>query len=125
MHFLIDSSLPRGTGAVVRRAGHQASDVRDLGLGSAADELVAQRARDDGLALITADFDFADIRFYPPQDFSGIVVIDRPDNASVAEVLEMVASFLDVPVVLAGLPGRLAIVDRRRIRLRPALSARP
>jgi len=125
MHFLIDASLPRSTADLVRRAGHEATDVRDIGLGPAADQQVARHARASGHALISADFDFGDIRLYLPQDYQGIVVIESPEDATVAEVLQIIARLLGEPDVLAALPGRLAIVDRHRIRLRPAMGVQP
>jgi len=125
MEFLIDASLPRSTADVVRRHGHGPTDVRDIGLGAAPDDQVARQARSNGQALLTADFDFGDIRDYPPQDYHGIVVIDRPENAKIAEVIELVAWLFAAAAVIAALPGRLAIVDRRRIRLRPAVEGAP
>ena len=32
MHFLIDASLPRSAGTVLRQLGHEATDVRDVGM---------------------------------------------------------------------------------------------
>jgi hypothetical protein len=37
--FLIDASLPRPTTALVTSNGHLATDVRDIGMGSAPDQL--------------------------------------------------------------------------------------
>jgi predicted nuclease of predicted toxin-antitoxin system len=125
MDFLIDASLPRSAADVVRRHGHGPTDVRDIGLGSAPDDQVAQHARANRQALLTADFDFADIRHYSPQDYHGIAVIHRPENAKIAEVLELVERLFAEAEVVAALPGRLAIVDRRRIRLRPAVPGQP
>jgi hypothetical protein len=35
--FLVDASLPRSTGDLIRQHGHQATDVRDTVLGTASD----------------------------------------------------------------------------------------
>jgi hypothetical protein len=121
MHFLIDASLPRSTAALLRQRGHDATDVRDVGPALALDPAIAAYAKANQFALITADFDFADVRAYPPADYAGIVVIDRPQGATVSAVLAPIERLLDAPDVLAALPGRLAIVDVLRIRLRPAL----
>ena len=121
MRFLVDASLPRRTSDPIRRHGHEALDVRDVGPSLALDPAVASYARTHGYILLTGDFDFADIRLYPPADFPGIAVIDRPEDSSIAEVLALVGRLLDAPGVVDGLPGRLAIVDSRRIRLRPSL----
>jgi predicted nuclease of predicted toxin-antitoxin system len=62
MHFLIDASLPRSAAVALRQLGHDAVDVRDIGLRSATDDLIAAYARNNRQTLITRDFDFADIR---------------------------------------------------------------
>ena len=86
----------------------------------APDAQIAQYAKTHQLTLLTADFDFADIRVYPPGDYFGIAVIDRPENATIAQVNALIERLIDDPQTLGLLPGRLAIVDTRRIRLRPA-----
>jgi len=120
MEFLIDADLPRPTAEVIRLNGHQARDVRDVGLGSAPDEDIAAYAKANGLCLITGDFDFADIRYYPPEDYAGLVVLGLPDNANRGFILRLVAAFLNHSEIISQLPGRLAIVEPGRIRLRPA-----
>ncbi|HZL35553.1 MAG TPA: DUF5615 family PIN-like protein [Tepidisphaeraceae bacterium] len=121
MRFLVDASLPRLCAALMRRHGHDADDVRDIGLRCAADPVIARHAKENRVSLVSADFDFADIRVYPPSEYHGIVVINRPPNANVAEVLAMLDGLLGKPAILAALPGRLAIVDAKRIRLQPPL----
>jgi predicted nuclease of predicted toxin-antitoxin system len=101
--------------------GHIARDVRDVGLNTASDSQIAQHARGENLTIITADFDFADVRIYPPENYSGIVVIDRPPSATVSQILDMVQQLLDQTDLQSELPGRLAIVSPKRVRLRPAL----
>jgi predicted nuclease of predicted toxin-antitoxin system len=76
VHFLIDASMPRSTASVIRSRGHQATDVRDIGLGSAPDPDIAAHAQVQQLSLLSRDFDFADVRNYPPDQYAGIVVID-------------------------------------------------
>jgi predicted nuclease of predicted toxin-antitoxin system len=120
VHFLVDASLPRGTGPHIQSLGHNATDVRDIGLGGAPDADVARHAQAQGLCLISRDFDFADIRNYPPDQFAGLVVIDLPNTALVPAILGQVGALLGRTDVLTVLPGRLAIVEPGRIRLRPA-----
>lgn len=43
--FLVDASLPRATGDLIRQHGYQATDVRDIGLGTASDQDIADHAR--------------------------------------------------------------------------------
>ena len=118
MRFLIDADLPRATGEHLRKAGHDAFDVRDIGLGDSKDQDIAAYAQAHQLCLLTGDFDFADIRNYPPHSYAGIVVLTIPRNARVAFILRLVDIFLQKTEVLARLPGRLAIVEPGRVRMR-------
>jgi len=45
-HFLVDASLPRPVGDLLRSHGHQATGVRDIGMGTAKDPLIQ---RPDGV----------------------------------------------------------------------------
>ena len=78
MTFLVDADLPRSTADVVRRHGYDAVDVRDIGLRHADDSEIASHAQREQQCLVTGDFDFADIRNYPPQHYAGIVVLVIP-----------------------------------------------
>jgi predicted nuclease of predicted toxin-antitoxin system len=120
VRFLIDASLPRATAQVVRARGHDAIDVRDIGLGSGSDEDIAAHAQSQQLALLSRDFDFSDIRNYPPEDYPGIAVFELPNHATIPVIASLVDAFLQQPIVLTNLPGRLAIVEPGRVRLRPA-----
>ena len=119
MHFLVDASMPRGTAPLLRSRGHQATDVRDIGLGSAPDQDIAAHAQVQQFAIITRDFDFSDVRSYPPDQYAGIVVIDLPPTATAPTILALVDDLLQDVQTLHDLPGRLAIVAPGRIRLRP------
>jgi hypothetical protein len=93
--------------------------VRDLGLGASPDLEIAQYAREHSLCLLTGDWGFADIRAYPPPQYPGIVIIGLPDGADSARIIELVQLLLRQSDLLPLIPGRLAIVEKGRIRLRP------
>src|SRR5260370_26588695 len=101
--FLVDASLPRATGDWIRRHGHQATDVRDIGLGTASDQDIADHARQSGLALISGDQDFGNVLLFPAANYHGLVVIRPPDGATVAVLLPLVEQFLNDANVLANL----------------------
>jgi predicted nuclease of predicted toxin-antitoxin system len=58
MRFLLDANMPRTAVEGVQRLGHEAVDVREIGLGGAEDKQIAAYAQQQDLALITRDFDF-------------------------------------------------------------------
>jgi predicted nuclease of predicted toxin-antitoxin system len=121
MRFLIDANMPRSTGGSIGAWGHEAIDVRDIGLGGAEDKAIAEYAQRHLLAIITRDFDFSDVRNYPPERFAGLVVLHVPEDATASAVLSVLEFLLRQTALLERLPGRLAIVEPSRVRFRPAL----
>ena len=119
MRFLIDADLPRSVKGLLEKYGHEAIDVRDIGLRHANDPVIARASLDRQACLITGDFGFADVRNYPPENYPGIVALDLPRDASAAFILGLIENFVHQTAVIARLPGRLAIVGVGRIRLRP------
>ena len=119
MKFLLDANMPRSAAGLLRDLMHQVEDVCDALPSGAADAEVATRARSQRAVLVTRDFDFADIRNYPPQDYAGIVVLELPEDASATQVNRALKSFVSDPTLLARVPGRLAIVETWRVRFRP------
>ena len=119
MRFLIDADLPRSAKPLLEKYGHEAFDVRDIGLGGAVDSVIAQHARDEKFCLLTGDFGFADIRNYDPATYFGIVVLELPRDATATVILRLIEEFLQEKQILAKLKGRLAIVEFDRVRLRP------
>jgi len=119
MRFLIDADLPRSAAEIVRSHGHEVEDVRDVGLRTALDAQIASYAQVNHLCLITGDYDFSDVRNYPPADYAGIVVLNIPRNTTSLYINHLLDEFMQQTEVLAKLPGRLAIGEPGRIRLRP------
>ena len=118
MRFLIDEDLPRSIGALLQRYGHEAIDVRDIGLRGAKDPQIASYAQNKRLCLLTGDFDFSDIRNYPPGEYAGLVVLKLPRNANASFILNLLESFLRQEALVAQIPGKLAIVESGRVRIR-------
>jgi predicted nuclease of predicted toxin-antitoxin system len=92
--------------------------VRDVGLRNTKDWQIARYVQNEKRCLITGDYDFADIRNYPPDQYAGIVVLNLPRNVTSAYVCWLLDSFLEQESLVGQLPGRLAIVEPGRVRLR-------
>ena len=120
MRFLVDEDLPRSTDALLRKYGHEAADVRDIGLRGAKDCQIASYAQDEDLCLVTGDFDFSDIRNYPPEEYAGLIVLKLPRTANASFILDLLESFLQQEDLVAQMPGKLAIVEFGRVRIRKA-----
>jgi hypothetical protein len=78
MRFLIDANLPRSIIELIVRLGHEAEFARDIGLGAAPDRAIAAHAQATQAALLTRDLDFADVRNYPPEQYSGDRCVPLP-----------------------------------------------
>ena len=103
---------------VIRRHGHQALDVRDVGPSLALDADIAAYAQAERYCIVTGDLGFADIRVYPPAHYAGIIVLSLPRNASSAYINGLMAGVLAQDELLRQLPGKLAMVEAGRVRLR-------
>jgi predicted nuclease of predicted toxin-antitoxin system len=118
MRFLVDEDLPRSTDSLLRRHGHEAIDVRDIGLRGASDANIAAYAQKNGLCLLSGDMGFADIRNYPPGKYSGIAVLHLPAKATSSFILALLKSLLVQNEIVNQLIGKLAIVESGRVRIR-------
>jgi len=118
MRFLIDADLPRSTADLLRRYNHEATDVRDIGLGGAKDKEIAAYARSEGLCLLTGDFDFSNVRNYPPKQYSGFIVLGLPKISTASFILNLLENFLKQEHIVTQIIGKLVIVEPGRIRIR-------
>jgi hypothetical protein len=88
-------------------------------MGTAPDQQIAAFAQANQLILFTKDQDFGNVLDYPPDQYHGIAVVEPPPRAGRDTVLALVVQLLRQKDVIDQLPGRLAIVQMGRIRLRP------
>jgi predicted nuclease of predicted toxin-antitoxin system len=58
MRFLLDKGMPRTAAELLRRIGHDAVHVADVGMADAADGDILERARLDARVVVTLDADF-------------------------------------------------------------------
>ena len=64
MRFLIDAQLPPRLASLLRRAGHDADHVFDLGLLNATDSKIWRYAEKTGAVILTKDAGFAAMRLH-------------------------------------------------------------
>jgi len=116
MKFKLDENLPVELAADIRAAGHEAETVHDEGLTGSVDPLLLQQAHAEGRALLTMDKGIADVRVYPPADYSGIVLF-RLKVTGRRAVLAFIRQHL--PALLqADLAGHLIVVSESGMRIR-------
>jgi len=89
----LDAQLPPRVARWIRESlGHDAEALRDRGLRDAEDQEIFDRARKDGIIILTKDKDFADLvnRLGPPP----AVIWLRCGNTSEARLMEILADHL-------------------------------
>jgi len=82
------------------------------------DTNIAAYAIQHQLCILSRDFDFADVRKFPPKKHAGIVVLSLPKTGNSVDVIcGILNRFLsvDMPPILH---GRLFIADKDRTRER-------
>lgn len=116
MKFLTDEDVPRSTARLLREAGFNAVDVRDVGLRGKKDKAVFEYAQQEQRIIITCDMGFSNIVNFPPSKNQGIIVVRIPDSEPVekfnAEVLRVIQTGGE------SLANHLAIVQIGKVRLR-------
>jgi predicted nuclease of predicted toxin-antitoxin system len=117
MNIKLDENIPEDAVTIFKDAGYRTSTVLSQGLGGKADPDVAATCKAECKILITLDTDFANIRAYPPEDYSGIIVL-RLANQAKPHVLSILSRLLD-SLGRKSPSGHLWIVDENRIRIRP------
>lgn len=116
MPFKIDENLPIDVAQILVQAGYDAVTIHDQKRVGDPDPRVAVVCQAEKRAIVTLDLDFADIRTYPPHEFSGIIVL-RPKTQAKAAVLSLVSRL--VPLLASEtLIGRLWILDENNLRIR-------
>ena len=81
MKFLLDAQLPPAVARWLREKGHEAVPARELGLREATDGAIWAYARQNGMAILTKDEDFA-TRAHHQQADGPVVVWLRIGNSS-------------------------------------------
>jgi predicted nuclease of predicted toxin-antitoxin system len=116
MRAKLDENLPAEAVAMLTAAGWECSTVHQEGLAGAEDGQVVNACQAEQRVLFTLDLDFADIRAYPPDAQTGIVVLRpaAPDKGSVLRLLGAAVQGL----ISGWAPHRLWIVEPHRVRVR-------
>lgn len=116
MKFKLDENVPVELADDLRAAGYDADTVQDEGLRGFSDERLIDIASRDGRVLITLDVGIGDIRAFPPDDFSGIVLL-RPGKTGGKAIAQFARRFLLV-ILSMELDRRLVVVTEQGVRVR-------
>lgn len=116
MKLLVDANLSPLIAQRLREAGHEAVHVADLGLISAHDAVILERAADAGEVIITADADFGTLLALGGHARPSVVLLRSSDHLTpddqatlLLRVLESVMDDLRAGAIATVTPGRVRI----------------
>lgn len=113
MRFLADENFPGAAVQALRESGHEVAWVREEAPGSK-DEIVLQRAQDEGRVLITFDKDFGELAFrYGLPASSGIILL-RISAQSAGYVAQVVSEAIEQQEDWV---GHFSVIEDNRIRV--------
>lgn len=116
MRLKIDENLPPGLADLLRQFGHDAVSVLEQHMGGAPDSELARICQEEQRAILTLDTDFLNARDYPPDQYSGIVVLRlrRQGIRQILDAFDHLVSYLGH----TPLDGRLCVVTESGVRVR-------
>jgi predicted nuclease of predicted toxin-antitoxin system len=115
--LLVDACLSPVVAAGLRQAGHDAVHVVDVGLVSAADAVILERARAEDRVVVSADADFGDLLAGSGASAPSVVLVRSDDDLPPGrQVMLLVANLPGVDSELA--QGAVVVLGRHRVRVR-------
>jgi predicted nuclease of predicted toxin-antitoxin system len=115
VRFKIDENLPPEASTLLQNSGHDALTVWEQRLQGRPDLTIARVCQEEQRIFITLDLDFADIRTYPPNQYSGLIVM-RLNSQSRTSVLRALQGLLPI-LEKERIDGHLWIVDETTVRI--------
>ncbi len=115
MHALLDMPVSATLVSVLEQYGYTGIHISQLGLATAADTEILQRARESSAVIITADLDFPRLLALSAADGPGTILF-RGGNYSDVEMRELLMRVLEV-ISEETLIKSICVVDRERIRV--------
>ena len=117
MKFLIDNNLSRLLAEGLKAAGHDAVNLRDLGMQAAPDPAVLQRAQVDERVLVSADTDFGGLLSRSRATGPSVLLIRRLAGRRAAEQSAIILANLD-QIAEDLTAGAVVVIGDDRIRIR-------
>lgn len=116
MRFKVDENLPVEVAELLGAAGHDSLTVLNQQLGGRPDRTIAEMVREERRALITLDLDFADIRRFPPDEYSGVIVLrlSMQDKPRILSLIKRMIPLLNTEPLI----GMLWVIDETALRIR-------
>lgn len=91
---MLDEDMPKSSAEVIREYGYEVTDVRDIGLGGATDEEIAEYAFSNNYVIVTRDLGFGNIFHYPLGSHHGVVILRLPFWFTTEKINRILSGFL-------------------------------
>jgi len=114
---IVDEDLPRVIDEMLEDLGWEVKDVRDIELRGKGDEEIIDFARKSKAVLFSADWGFANILDFPPQNYYGIMILSFPNEVTTSFIAKETKKALQ-KLPFENLRGYLIIIEPGKIRVR-------
>jgi predicted nuclease of predicted toxin-antitoxin system len=117
VRFLVDENLSLLVVDLLRGSGHDAVHVRDIGLRSAGDREILERARSEDRVLVSADTDFGRILAASGSTSPSVILLRREGSRRASAQVDLILANLEqVSTDLDA--GAVVVLDATRVRVR-------
>ncbi len=117
MKFLIDNALSPSVARGLCQANYDAVHVHEIGLGSAADPVIFERAAEDGRIIVSADTDFGTLLARRQQSKPSVILFRGGFEHHPQQQLSLLLA--NLPNIREYLEqGSIIVIERNRIRVR-------
>jgi predicted nuclease of predicted toxin-antitoxin system len=118
VRLLVDANLSHTVAEFLREAGHDAVHVRELGLQHASDSEILQAATMGERVIISENTDFGALLAHRQLSYPSFVLLRSVEPLTPQQQAMLLTA--NLPTVEKDLnDGAIAVLDRRRLRVRP------